>query len=32
MFPIGNPFDDLWNFVTSPFESLAGPADEALER
>ena len=24
MFPIGNPFNDLWHFVTSPFEGLVG--------
>jgi hypothetical protein len=30
MFPIGNPFDDLWNFVTSPFESLVGWAGDKI--
>lgn len=30
MFPIGNPFDDLWNFVTSPFESLLGWAGDKI--
>lgn len=30
MFPIGNPFDDLWNFVTSPFESLIGWAGDKI--
>jgi len=30
MFPIGNPFDDLWGFVTSPFESLVGWAGDKI--
>ena len=30
MFPIGNPFDDLWSFVTSPFESLVGWAGDKI--
>jgi hypothetical protein len=30
MFPIGNPFDDLWGFVTSPFESLTGWAGDKI--
>ena len=30
MFPIGNPFDDLWDFVTSPFESLLGWAGDKI--
>ncbi|MGE0305529.1 MAG: hypothetical protein AB7Q27_07210 [Acidimicrobiia bacterium] len=30
MFPIGNPFDSLWNFVTSPFQSLAGWAGDKI--
>ena len=30
MFPIGNPFDDLWNFVASPFESLVGWAGDKI--
>lgn len=30
IFPIGNPFDDLWNFVTSPFESLVGWAGDKI--
>jgi type IV secretion system protein TrbL len=30
MFPIGNPFDDMWDFVTSPFEGLAGWAGDKI--
>ena len=30
MFPIGNPFADLWGFVTSPFESLVGWAGDKI--
>ena len=30
MLPIGNPFDDLWGFVTSPFESLVGWAGDKI--
>lgn len=30
MLPIGNPFDDLWSFVTSPFESLVGWAGDKI--
>ncbi|MGD9997167.1 MAG: hypothetical protein AB7U39_09570, partial [Ilumatobacteraceae bacterium] len=29
-FPIGNPLDDLWGFVTSPFESLVGWAGDKI--
>jgi hypothetical protein len=30
MFPIGNPFDALWSFVTSPFESLVSWAGDKI--
>ncbi len=30
MFPIGNPFADLWGFVTAPFESLVGWAGDKI--
>ena len=30
MFPIGNPFDDLWNFVTAPFEGFVGWAGDKI--
>ena len=29
-FPIGNPFDDMWDFVTSPFETLLGWAGDKI--
>ena len=30
MFPIGNPFDSLWSFVTSAFDGLAGWAGDKI--